>query len=359
MVEKYLQILSLFYKACSVLQNRSATAVAMSGHRQAFYEKAWRDAAEKCGCSIAALGSNIFELSCGQCTVRTCLNYSPLDDSVTLRLAGRKQLVYQLLAEADMPVPKFIAIHGPDLNAAKNFLQSTTPPIVVKPAYGTGAGAGVTTNITSVAQLARAVAWSNVFCPQSIVEEQIAGENYRLLYLDGKLIDCIVRRAPSLTGDGISSIRALIGRENALRVKAGMTVAQAPLIADLDMKNTLALSGMTLSTVPGKGEVVRVKNVINSNRADDNEAAAELVCPSIVDLGHRVVERLGIRLAGVDIITPNPGIGLAEAGGAIVDVNTTPGFYYHYLKKGGEFSAAVEVLRAALDKRGVSTYAAE
>src|SRR3970040_387275 len=95
-------------------------------------------------------------------------------------------------------------------------------------------------------------------------------------------------------------------RENALRVKVGMTAAQATLRADLDMKNTLATLGKSLSTVAGKGEVIRVKNVINSNRADDNEAASSVVCKSVVDVGRQVVELLGVRLAGVDIITPDP-----------------------------------------------------
>ncbi len=352
MIRKALDSLSLFYRLCSILQNRGATAAALANHRRAFYEKAWRDAAAQLGCSITALGSDIFEVQHGQRRVRVCLNFSPLDDSVTLRLAGRKPTVYRLLAAAGVPVPKHIAIDSLDLSAAKRFLQAADTPIVVKPAYGTGAGAGVTTNIANGVQLARAMAWSRVFCPETVVEEQVAGENYRLLYLDGKLIDCIIRRAPVLTGDGTASIRELVRRENVLRVKVGMTVAQATLRADLDMKNTLATLGKSLSSVPGKGEAVRVKNVINSNRADDNEAAMPLVCKSIVETGRQVVEQLNVRLAGVDIITPNPGIGLAEARGAVVDVNTTPGFYYHYLKKGGEFSAAVVVLQTALGDIG-------
>ncbi|MHA1600108.1 MAG: hypothetical protein ACTSW2_04715 [Alphaproteobacteria bacterium] len=352
MIRKVLECLSLFYKVRSVLQNRSTIVATMAAHRRAFYEKAWRDAAEQIGCSITALGSDIFEIQHGYHRVRVCMNFSPLDDSVTLRLAGRKPTVYRMLAEADMPVPNHITIEGLDLNAAKRFLQAANTPIVVKPAYGTGAGAGVTTNITNVAQLVRALAWSKGFCPETIVEEQIEGENYRLLFLDGKLIDCIIRRAPTLTGDGAMSIRELIRRENALRVKAGMTIAQTALRADLDMKNTLATLSKTLSTVPGKGEVVRIKNVINSNRAEDNEAASSMVCQSVVDVGRQVIERLGIRLAGVDFIMRDPGISLADSHGAIVDVNTTPGFYYHYLKKGGEFPAAVEVLQTALGDIG-------
>ncbi len=348
MVRKALQLLSLYYRACSALQNRGATAAAMANHRRTFYEKAWREAAAHVGCTTRALGADIFEVRCGQRIIRVCLNYSPLDDSVTLRLAGQKPIVYNLLTEAGLPVPKHIAVDGLDLAAAKRFLAAANTPIVVKPAYGTGAGTGVTTNITSVGQLVRAMAWSKGFCPRAVVEEQIAGENYRLLYLDGKLIDCIIRRAPTLTGDGVASIRALVRRENNRRVQIGMTVAQATLRADLDMRNTLATLGKSLFTVPGKGEVVLVKNVINSNRADDNEAASSIVCQAVVDAGRQVVELLGTRLAGVDIITPDPSISLSESRGVVVDVNTTPGFYYHYLKKGGEFPAAVAVLKSAL-----------
>lgn len=352
MLRKALESLSLFYRVCSILHNRSAYVATMAGYRRAFYEKAWCDAAEQLGCSVTALGADIFEVRRGHRSVRVCLNFSPFDDSVTLRLAGQKPIVYRVLAEAGLPVPNHIAIDSLDLSAAKRFLRAAHTPIVVKPAYGTGAGAGVTTYITNVAQLIRAMAWSKAFCPQTIVEEQITGENYRLLYLDGKLIDCIIRRAPTLTGDGTASIRKLIRQENDLRVKAGMTYAQTVLRADLDMKNTLATLGKTLSSVPDQGEVVRVKNVINSNRADDNETATSLVCQSVVDVGRQVVDRLGIRLAGVDFIMPDPGIDLADSHGAIVDVNTTPGFHFHYLKKGGEFPAAVEVLQTILGDAG-------
>ena len=42
------------------------------------------------------------------------------------------------------------------------------------------------------------------------------------------------------------------------------------------------------------------------------------------------VRAVGLRLAGVDLVTPDIGRGLREAGGAIIEVNGTPGFQYHY-----------------------------
>ena len=53
--------------------------------------------------------------------------------------------------------------------------------------------------------------------------------------------------------------------------------------------------------------------------------------PEVVDEAIRAVAAVGLRLAGVDIITPDLGKGIADAGGAIVEVNSPPGLHYHYL----------------------------
>jgi cyanophycin synthetase len=350
MIARFLEGLSLAYRAKNVLQVRSAGATAMAHHRRTFYEQAWRDAAADLGCTIAPLAADIFQVDNGARSIRVCLNYSPLDDSVTLRLAGHKPAVYKLLAADGVPVPRHIVVDRQGYAAAAAFLRSAAKPIVVKPAYGTGAGAGVTTNVAGTWQLLNAMAWSLVFCPEIIIEEQIAGENYRLLYLDGALIDCIVRKPPKVIGDGTASIRQLVRRENQLRARTGLSLAQALLPVDLDMRNSLAAQGKSLSTIPAKGEVILVKTVINGNRAEENESVSVPPSPLTVAMGRRVVERLGVRLAGVDIITPDLGTDIVAAGGAMVDVNTTPGHYYHAMKKGQPFSAARAVLRAALGK---------
>jgi cyanophycin synthetase len=348
MLKHVLEGLTLFFWVQNTLRKQSAEARAMSEHRRAFYEQAWRDAASHAGCTFTPLGFDIAEVRQGDRSVRVCQNYSPLDDSVTLRLAGHKPTIYDLLAAEDIPVPRHIAIDSFNLKAAKAFLRDATKPVVVKPAFGTGGGAGVTTNIADTWHLMRALAHSRAFGSGAVVEEQIEGNNYRLFYLDGELLDCIERKPPSVTGDGTSQIRTLVRRENALRVKTGPSLAQALLPIDADMRHSLAAQGKSLSTVPAKGEAVRVKTVINGNRAEENVAAMSQISESIATMGRRIVERLGIRLGGVDIITSNPGIDLGKSGGAVIDVNTTPGYYYHYLKKGGEFPAAQAVLRAAL-----------
>jgi cyanophycin synthetase len=348
MLKYALQGLTLICWVQNTLRRQSAEAVAMGAHRSVFYDQIWRDAAAHEGCTFTPLGFDIAEVRRGDRSIRVTLNFSPLDDSVTLRLAGHKPTVYKILADEGVPVPRHIAINCFDLKAARAFLRSSTRPVVVKPASGTGGGAGVTTNITDTWRLMRALAQARSFGGVALIEEQIEGNNYRLLYLDGEMIDAVERKPPSITGDGTSSIGTLVRRENALRVKTGPSLAQALLHIDVDMRHSLEAQGKSLRTVPAKGEIVRVKTVINGNRAEENEPAFAQICESTVAMGRRVVERLGIRLAGVDIITSNPGIDLANSGGVVIDVNTTPGHYYHYLKKGHEFQVAIAILRAAL-----------
>jgi hypothetical protein len=59
---------------------------------------------------------------------------------------------------------------------------------------------------------------------------------------------------------------------------------------------------------------------------------------------------LGLRLGGLDIITPDPGQPLDAVGGAVVDANAMPGFYYHYYKKDDRSPIALHIIHRVLDR---------
>jgi cyanophycin synthetase len=54
-------------------------------------------------------------------------------------------------------------------------------------------------------------------------------------------------------------------------------------------------------------------------------------------------DAIGLRLAGIDLATPDIGRSLAEAGGAVIEVNGTPGLHYHYLVRDRERAERVAV----------------
>jgi cyanophycin synthetase len=220
----------------------------------------------------------------------------------------------------------------------------------VKPANGS-AGHGVTTGIVTSFDLVRAAVTAAAFGPNLVVEQQVEGNVYRLLYLNGKLLDAVLRKSPAVVADGSSSIRKLIQLENRARLKAGRKFGQVLLSIDLDMRHTLAKQGLSLSSVPKKGTVVTLKTVINENSVADNVSATSLLCKSIIEDGAAAAAAVGVRLAGVDIVTRDPGVPLAQSGGVILEVNTTPGYHYHYYQRDGGVAVAIPILSWLLSEQ--------
>ena len=296
----------------------------------------------------------VLEVACEDARVKVRSNYTTLDDPVTLFVAGNKSVVHRRLAEHGLPTPDYAEFTLPRIGTAVKFLEQTEQACVVKPAAGTGAGQGITTGIRRPTQLARAAALAARFHRDLIIERQIAGENYRLLYLDGVLIDAVRRHPPTLIGDGKSTIRSLLHEENRRRL-AGWKTAQALLRIDSDMKQTLFDQHLSLRCVPAAGLRVQLKTVVNDNAARDNEPVVGQQCPEIISCGRLAGEVLGVRLAGVDVITTDATRSLRDTCGVILEVNTTPGLYHH--KRGDSCFVATLILDAMLKERQHATTA--
>ena len=126
-------------------------------------------------------------------------------------------------------------------------------------------------------------------------------------------------------------------------------VSHGLITVDMDMQHTLAKQILTMRSVPEAARIVYLKTVINQNSGADNETATERLCPSIIADGASAAAVTGVRLAGVDVITIDPGRPLSQTGGVVLEVNSPPGYFWHYHKKDGAFPVAVHVLRHLLD----------
>jgi D-alanine-D-alanine ligase-like ATP-grasp enzyme len=333
----------------AVWSRKKRAALQAEDFRGTFYERLWQEAAGRVGASFQRLGYGICEIRRGASSIRVMDNSSPIDDPVTLKVAHNKALVYQLLSREGLPIPRYAPFTLGTLDRAVAFLEKAHNACVVKPADGTAGGDGITTGIRTRSQLARAAVAAAAYGVDLLVEEEVAGDNYRLLYLDGVFLDGVVRHPPSVTGDGRSTIRQLVEAANAARVAQGPVLPQVLITIDMDMRHTLARQGLSLRSVPRMGLVVPLKTVINQGIGKDNASANHLLCDSIIDMGARAARATGVRLAGIDVITPNPRVPLPEAGGVILEVNAPPGYQHHYTRD-GVFPVADHVLEKLLDK---------
>ena len=208
-------------------------------------------------------------------------NITAIDDPVTHLVALNKVLVNRLLAAAGLPLARSVTFTLATIGQAVAFLEQLHGPCVVKPANGTGGGQGVIAGIRSTRQLGWAATIAAQACTEMLLEEQIAGSNYRLLFLDGVLLDAIERCPPSVTGDGCSTIRQLVDATNAARLSRGATMSQVLISIDADMRHTLADRGLTLTSVPAAGEFVAVKTVISQNLSADNVTVTDRLHPMV------------------------------------------------------------------------------
>lgn len=309
--------------------------------RRMFYAEAWTEAAGDVGATVRRLGGGGLAISRRGTEILVRTNRTPLDSPAALALAGDKPRVYGLLRAEGIPMPRHRRLAVGDRREALAFLESIGGPVVVKPARNSSAGQGVSTGIATPDGLVRALAAAGACCPEVLVEEQVQGDNLRLLLLDGELIDAVVRHPPALLGDGRSTIRELVRTENRRRLIEGRARAQVLIGIDGDMRNTLECQGLTLDSRPAAGRQVVLKRVVNDNRGNENESAGDLVTSEMVEAACRMAAVVGARWAGIDLIRHRRGF-------VALEVNTTPGHYYHYHRRGQPVRVAVPVLRRAL-----------
>lgn len=347
-----LESLALYHKLTRRLHGRGAATVALARQRSRFYEEVWRRAADTAGAEVTVVDGSLLHIGFQKGRLLVRENLTSLDDPVTLAIAGDKPLAYRLLAADGIPVAEHVVVRHDDLASAEEFLRCLAAPCVVKPALDGAAGAGVTTGVVDRRHLAGALARAGAWSVDVLLERQVEGGSYRLLYFDGELLDAVLRGPPLLRGDGRSTIRHLVAAENSERAARGIEVAQTLLGVDRDLRTTLRRQGYGLESVPPARAVVQAKTVVNDNRRDENEAAGEWLCPEVVATGASAARAIGARLAGVDVMTTDPGVPLEHSGGVVLEVNTTPGYYYHYHRRGAEAPVATMILERLAGGRG-------
>jgi cyanophycin synthetase len=274
----------------------------------------------------------------------------PLDDPVTLRLALDKPVVHRLLRDAAVPVPEHVEWSFSDYGPALEFVAAAGGPCVVKAASGTGGGEGTTAGVDSPARLMRARLRAGRFGARLLIERQVPGPVYRLLFLDGELIDVIRHVPPRLTGDGRSTVEGLIAAENERRLEGEGATGLSLLDVGLDTIFTLERQGLRLTSVVTDGEEFAVQTVTNDNRIEDTETIRDGLHPELVDASRRAALAVGLRVAGVDVITPDASQPLEQSGGVVAEVNGTPGIHHHYhvADKANATPVAVPILERAL-----------
>ncbi len=249
-------------------------------------------------------------------------------------LAKNKFKASRTLADAGLPLP--IGEVVATAEQAKTVAANLGWPVVVKP-LNQDQGIGVVAGIGNDATLSRAFAAAERLSPgQVIVERHIAGNDYRLLVVAGKVLAAARRIPAAVTGDGERTVTQLVDATNA-DPRRGTTARSLlkSLVLDDDALDCLAGQGLTPDSVPAAGRWVPLLHKANISAGGTTVDVTAQVHPDNRMLAQRAARIVGLDIAGIDLLCPDISRSWRQTGGAICEVNAQPSFRVHWLADPG------------------------
>lgn len=298
-----------------------------------FYKRTWSEAARELGAGFTEVAEGLWKVSTPERTTLINNYVVQIDDPVVLNIAGNKSICYRILKGAGLTVPENLTYTVDTIEAAEDFVLARKGScFVVKPSAGTSGGRGITTHLKTFKECLRASVLASLYSRELIIERLVPGESFRLLVLDGQMILASRRTGLWITGNGTSTAKELAGKA----AKSGAAPDAPVTEEDRDLEATLAAQGLAAGSVLRAGESVLAKSVKGRTgryvevRTAYDEDATGLICPELKKEAESAAAAMGTRFAGIDIVTIDPSVPLKRSGGAIVEVNTTPGLHHHY-----------------------------
>ncbi|MFT5922292.1 MAG: cyanophycin synthetase [Flavobacteriales bacterium] len=247
--------------------------------------------------------------------------------SIAVEIACDKEDTKHLLEQAEVPVPKGDIVRSEA--GLKDAVDRIGYPLVIKPINGNH-GRGITANLNNWEDTLVAFAAAKEVSRSVIAERYIVGEDYRLLVIDYKLVAAAKRTPAGVTGDGTSTIQALIDVVNAdPRRGYGHEKVLTQISIDAMTNGILAKHDLTLDTVLPSGEWLALKDTANLSTGGTSTDVTDIVHPHNVFMAERIAKIVGLDICGIDIMSTDISTPLHETGGAILEVNAGPGFRMH------------------------------
>jgi cyanophycin synthetase len=273
----------------------------------------------------------------------------PMQTAFTKEISIHKDVAYDLMQKAELPIPftHVVRAHDEFGTEEATALIREQPCVIVKPA-DSSLSRGLTLGITDPSVLTEAIAFARQSARNGdvLVQQQVAGEEIRFVYLDGKIVAALLRETAKLTGDGEHSVKQLLEKENNQRANIENTLVAYPQLND-----EMIQQGIDLECVPANGETIELSHstMIRGGASIYNVIAT--IDPSYCDLARRAAEAVGTGFIVIDMMIKNYKQPFDGTNAFFNEFNTAPVLKLCYSCRDGNQLDIVPLLVDAIDKR--------
>lgn len=281
---------------------------------------------------------------------------SPIASGVALSICSYKETTRRLLAQAGVPVAAGRVFSPKHVEAAMDYADHIGYPVVCKPVAGLR-GIGVITDIKSRSELQEALDLyrkSQLGNDDFVIEEQVPGEDYRIVIIDGEVVASVVREPASVEGDGLHTVADLIEYKNRARKKNPHLSSRLIPMADA-VEYQLSHAGLNYASIPEPGEKVIVANSANLSQGGDSFEVADELHPTIKDLAVKAVEAIpGLGFCGLDMLIEDHTKSIDEQRVTVIELNAHAAIgSAQYPMWGPPSDVAHTFLKATADYHGI------
>lgn len=172
-----------------------------------------------------------------------------------------------------------------------------------------------------------------------LVERFYSGNDFRILAFDDEVVAAYQRIPLSVIGDDNSTIMQLVENKRQKFIKNNEKILID--LEDFRIHRKLQRQNLSLETVLPQGTLVYLLDNANLSNGGESVDFTDSIHPDFQKLAINITKDLGLRLAGVDIITTDITKPLGDY--TVIEVNSAPGLG-HYMSLGEIQTKRVENL---------------
>lgn len=259
-------------------------------------------------------------------------NMTSKDNYVIPLAMANKVVTKKILDQAGFPVPAGAEFANKE-DALRYYGQVASSAIVVKPkSTNFGLGISIFQEPASLADYEKALDIAFSEDSHVLVEEFVAGTEYRFFVLDGKCEAVLLRVAANVVGDGSSTIRELVDQKNQdpLRGRDHRSPLEIINLGDIELL-MLEQQGYTPDTVLPEGVQAFLRGNSNISTGGDSIDMTDQMDETYKQLAADMATAMGAWACGVDLIIPDrtKPASKDEPNCTCIELNFNPAMYLH------------------------------